>query len=366
MTKLLIVEDSQVDRSILMAIFKQHLPYCQLFFATDAYEAREIIAFESPQVVLLDLNLPRMSGELFLKHLMHNYPLPVIVISRVDENSTNAERRVKALGAIELLTKPTSRRDIARFAKQLCQSLCDLIGVCPVQSYQTEALARTSPILSDGGSIESNSGIKPSIIAIGASTGGPHALEEILKHLDKDCPPVLIAQHFSLQYIEEFADRLNRITQANVLIPKNGQCIESGTIYLAPPEKQMRAVQNGLLLIEDTDETQQYAPSVDVLFNSLVKVQPKNTVAILLTGMGDDGASGMLKLRRAGATTIAQNETSSVIFGMPKRAIELGAAQHVLHLSAIGPVLKRWAAATASTRPLESTTRLSTLLTLGT
>ncbi len=360
MSKLLIVEDNQVDRTVLAAVLSQHLPYCQLFFASDAYEARDLIAYEDPQAVLLDLELPRMSGEQFLTHLMRNYPLPVVVTGRSASNSVVTTRRLHALGAIAVVEKPNSNRDIARFAKLLCKALCDSIGICPVTRFLPPAATNEQSLKNDLAVGIPKSEFVPSLIAIGASTGGPRALEAILPHLTQDCPPVLIAQHIAESFAEDFAQRLNQVSQATVTIATTGKYAQSGHVYLAPPGKQLRLNTSYKLLVEETTDTQCFAPSVDVLFNSLAKAKPETTVAVLLTGMGDDGASGLLHLRRMGATTIAQSESSCAIFGMPKRAIDLGAAQYTLHLSAIGPTLRNWTTASPVAPSIASLLNFST------
>ena len=327
--KLLVIEDSKVDRSIIASIFERNMPYCKLLFAMDPYEARTLVVEESPLAILLDLELPRMGGQEFLRCLMRHYPLPVIVISRMLSQKRSLQSELQRAGVIATIEKPRDYADIDRFSEQLCNTLCDTIGMCPVDSTIHVSLRKNDREFS------------PTLIAIGASTGGPRALEMVLSHLDHDCPPVVIAQHIAPQFACTLADRLDRVLHAKVAIAEHGQRLRAGHIYLAPPSKQLRIVPGQTVAIENSSPDHMYSPSVDVLFSSLVECEPQSTLAVILTGMGEDGALGMLRLRQAGATTIAQDEASSAIFGMPKRAIDLGGVDHVMSLSAIGPALAK-------------------------
>lgn len=325
--KLLVIEDSKVDRSIIASIFERNMPYCKLLFAIDPYEARTLVVEQSPLAILLDLELPRMGGQEFLRCLMRHYPLPVIVVSRLLSQKRSLQSELQRAGVIAAIEKPRDYADIDRFSMQLCNTLCDTIGICPVDPAIHVPLRKESP------------GFIPTLIAIGASTGGPRALELVLSHLDRDCPPVVVAQHIAAQFACTLADRLNRSLHPRVTIAEHGQQLRAGNVYLAPPGKQMRIKAGQIVAIEESCADHIYSPSVDVMFNSLVDCQPHTTLAVILTGMGEDGALGMLRLRQAGATTIAQDEASSAIFGMPKRAIELGGVDHIMSLSAIGPAL---------------------------
>lgn len=325
--KLLVIEDSRVDRSIIASIFERNLPYCELLFAMDPYEARTLVVEQSPLAILLDLALPRLGGQEFLRCLMRHYPLPVIVVSRLLNQKRSLQTELQRAGVIATIEKPRDYTDIDRFSEQLCNVLCDTIGMCPVDVTNHVPLNHSDPAFT------------PKLIAIGASTGGPRALELVLSHLDRDCPPVVIAQHIATQFAFTLTDRLNRVLHPRVTIAEHGQRLRAGHVYLAPPGRQMRIDPGQIVAIESSSTNHLYAPSVDVLFNSLAECQPQSTLAVILTGMGEDGALGMLRLHQAGATTIAQDEASSAIFGMPKRAIELGGIDHVMSLSAIGPAL---------------------------
>lgn len=324
MNKLLIVEDSKIDRNIIASILEQNMPYCELLFATDPYEARDLVVEHSPQAVLLDLELPYMDGQEFLRCLMKHYPLPVIVTSRLLSLKPLLNDELRSLGVTALVEKPTSYADISRFSDQLCSTLCDALLICPIPSQESTSLCQLDTTF------------RPSLIAIGASTGGPKALEVVLAHLDEDCPPVVVAQHLSPQFGRSLAERLDQVLRPKVVLAEQDQLLQPGVVYLAPPGKQMRVAINQSIHIEDTTPSQLYSPSIDVLFSSIVKVQPQSTLAIILTGMGDDGASGMRELHRAGSMTIAQDQSTSAIFGMPKKAIEFGGVDHVMPLPAIG------------------------------
>lgn len=326
-SKLLVIEDSKVDRSIIASIFERNMPYCKLLFAMDPYEARTLVVEQSPLAILLDLELPRMSGQEFLRCLMQHYPLPVIVVSRLLSQKRSLQSELQRAGVIATIEKPRDFADINRFSDQLCNTLFNTIGMCPVDRAIHVPLRKSYPEFS------------LTLIAIGASTGGPRALEMVLSHLDRDSPPVVIAQHIATQFAHTLADRLDRVLHTKVSIAEHGQRLCTGHVYLAPPGKQMRIEPRQTVAIEDGSPEHLYSPSVDVLFNSIVECQPHSTLAVVLTGMGEDGAIGMLRLREAGAITIAQDEASSAIFGMPKRANELGGADHVMSLSAIGPAL---------------------------
>ncbi len=334
---ILVVEDSTVDRAITSSFLTES--GCEVRCVEDAFQAREEIAKEDPALIVLDIELPRMSGGEFLGHLMRHHPLPVIVVTRGNFGDSKKFEKYQSLGAVSTLCKPTSPDDCSRFGTELLQvvQMIQSFKTCshdsPSRRLTKNDVKNTKPVPES----EPNSfTTDPVVVALGASSGGPVALSEIVRHFHAKSPPILIAQHISDRFLTKLVQGLRHLTDMKVNTAEDGERIAWGNIYVAPPEYHMEIDGAGRIKILSTVPTDRFTPSVNVLFNSLARCPNVFVVAALLTGMGTDGADGLLRLRQAGAITIAQSRETCAVFGMPGRAIEIGAAEHVLKLSEIG------------------------------
>lgn len=338
MNHILVVEDSAVDREIISRTLADS--GFRVKCVEDAFQARESIAKEDPLLIVLDIELPRMSGGEFLGHLMRHHPLPVVVVTRGNEQSVGFEK-YQSLGAVSTVSKPNSNADRSRFNAELLRVVdtisCFRTCTKEPKPVGTSRLAPPALNTSTKARVGRSFAANPMVIALGASTGGPVAVGEIVRHFVANSPPVLIAQHISDRFSTSLVQGLRRLTEMEVAIAEHGEQIVWGKVYVAPPEHHMEIDGAGRVKILSTVPTDRFTPSVNVLLNSLARNRHLTVVAALLTGMGSDGADGLLRLRQAGATTIAQSEETCAVFGMPRRAIEINAAGEVLKLSEIGP-----------------------------
>jgi len=332
MIKVLVVDDSPLIRRILTDILCEPDDMEVVGCAADPYQAREMIKQLQPDVLTLDVEMPKMDGISFLKNLMRLRPMPVVMISTLTQKGSPVTLEALEVGAVDFIAKPT-----VNLSEQFNQYAAVL-----QQKVRTAASARVRPCKAS-----INKVIEPSlmanfnvsaILAIGASTGGTEAIKEVLIRMPKNCPPIVITQHIPPVFSSSFALRMDRTCTINVKEAEHGDKLAPGWAFIAPGDKHLSVVKRGSHLICHLDESaaiNRHRPAVDVLFNSLVNIHPKNTVAALLTGMGSDGAKGLLALKHSGAYTIAQDELTSVVWGMPKAAIELGAANDVLPLEKV-------------------------------
>lgn len=332
MIKVLVVDDSPLIRRILTDILCEPDDMEVVGCAADPYQAREMIKQLQPDVLTLDVEMPKMDGISFLKNLMRLRPMPVVMISTLTQKGSPVTLEALEVGAVDFIAKPT-----VNLSEQFNQYAAVL-----QQKVRTAASARVRPCKAS-----TNKVIEPSlmanfnvsaILAIGASTGGTEAIKEVLIRMPKNCPPIVITQHIPPVFSSSFALRMDRTCTINVKEAEHGDKLAPGWAFIAPGDKHLSVVKRGSHLICHLDESaaiNRHRPAVDVLFNSLVNIHPKNTMAALLTGMGNDGAKGLLALKESGAYTIAQDELTSVVWGMPKAAIELGAANDVLPLEKV-------------------------------
>ncbi|MBI2947144.1 MAG: chemotaxis response regulator protein-glutamate methylesterase [Verrucomicrobia bacterium] len=298
--------------------------------AGDPYEARERILELKPDVLTLDVEMPRMDGISFLKILMKHHPVPVVIVSTFTQAGSEKAYEALEAGAVEVLGKPTSSAEARDFAIQL------------LQKVKSAAAARLRPALVNrDASLQEPIDAAPDrrqVILLGASTGGTEALKEVLIRLPKGLPPICIVQHIPAYISKQFASRLNDVCAMEVREAQDHEFLQTGVVLVAPGGYHMalrRTMGSYQVRLEQTAPVNYQRPSVDVLFESAAKCVGRHAIAALLTGMGKDGAAGLLKLRDAGAMTLAQDEESCVVFGMPKAAIELGAARRVLSLDDI-------------------------------
>ncbi|TGK35070.1 chemotaxis response regulator protein-glutamate methylesterase [Leptospira gomenensis] len=341
MIRVFIVDDSAVVRQALTQILNED-PEIDIFgFASDPIFAAEKLASDWPDVFILDVEMPRMDGISFLKKIMSERPTPVIICSSLAEKDSETALLAMKLGAVEIIEKP--KLGVKGFLEESKILFTDAIKAAAKSRFKSYSSERKKI----SHSVVDRNQIKPDfskisttdkLIAIGTSTGGTQALEYILTQLDVHCPGIVIVQHMPEKFTEAFANRLNDICEIQVKEAKNGDRIQVGSAYIAPGNKHMEIYLSGAqfhIRVLDGPLVNRHRPSVDVLFQSVAQVAGKNSKGIIMTGMGSDGANGLLKMRQTGATTIAQDESSCVVFGMPKEAILRGAVDTILPLSKI-------------------------------
>jgi two-component system, chemotaxis family, protein-glutamate methylesterase/glutaminase len=326
----LIVEDSPIMQRLLTALIGAHGNLKVVGVARDPFEAREKIKALSPDVITLDVEMPRMDGITFLEKLMRLRPMPVVMVSSLTESNAAITLRALELGAVDFVTKPKgdNGQDLNKFGTELCEKL--RAAAC---AEIRAAHAMPMPAASTGASFN-----PASVVAIGASTGGTEAIKEILLRLPPNAPPVLIVQHMPEMFTRLFAKRLDDLCALNVTEAAHGERLQSGHAYVAPGNWHLsvaRVAQHLEVRVAQDEPVNRHRPSADVLFHSVAKSVGAHAVGVLLTGMGRDGAEGLGALKRTGAFTIAQDRESSVVFGMPKAAIEAGYVDCVAPVGAL-------------------------------
>lgn len=340
--KVLIVDDSALMRQLLTQILTSDPEIEVVGTAVDPLFAMEKIPVLRPDVLTLDVEMPRMDGLTFLKQLMEKDPLPVVMVSTLTVEGGEITLRALELGAVDFFPKPTLRV-LARRGNELHQI---------IEKVKTAARARLQPQFGPATAppvVTPRSGAPRTeratrIIAIGASTGGTEAIRHVLTSLPEDTPGIVIVQHMPPGFTASFARRLDSLCAINVREAQNGDRVVPGTALIAPGDFQMQLVRSRgeySVHVFAGEPVNRHRPSVDVLFHSVAEQAGPNAVAALLTGMGADGARGMRRMRDAGAYTIAQDEATCVVFGMPREAIAQGGACNVLPLDRIGPELYR-------------------------
>ena len=325
--KVLIVDDSPFMRSLLTKALSSE-PGIQVVGAgKDPYEARDLIIQHRPEVILLDIEMPRMDGLTFLGKLMEHYPVPVIMVSGVAPTHGRVALEAIELGAIDVVAKPNSGGSAAM--RQVGEELAEKIRAATVARRPPPVI----PVVSSAQASFVAAGLDPDrhLVAIGASTGGTDAVKQLLAHAPADFPPTVIVQHMPEGFTKSFAERLNECGPLTVREAEDGDVLGRGQALLGRGGVQMRVYEAGRtwrVSYGETTLTNRHCPSVNVLFDSVAEAAGASAIGILLTGMGDDGATGLLNMRRAGAITATQSERSCVVYGMPKVAVQLGASQH--------------------------------------
>ena len=336
--RVLVVDDSAIVRKLLTEALSEESDIEVVGTAPDPYVARDKILALQPDVLTLDIEMPRMDGVTFLKRLMHYHPMPVIVISSLGVASSRVALDSLEAGAIDVLAKPGGPQSVG----DLRRGLASKIRAAKVARLRVPDLALPGPAVPPARLKFGQPFPASAVIAIGASTGGIEAIEKILFELPENCPGIVITQHIPAVFSRSFANRLNELCTLRVREAEDGDAIEPGLALVAPGNFHMllRKWQKGYRVeIKDGPMVSFQRPAVDVLFHSVAQTAGSNATGAILTGMGSDGASGMLAMKKAGARTIAQDEASCVVFGMPKEAIRHGAVDQVLPLSAIAPAL---------------------------
>lgn len=326
--RVLVVDDSATMRGVVTAILKQDPGIDVVGWAGDAFEARQAIKDLNPDVITLDIEMPNMNGLDFLEKIMRLRPMPVVMVSTLTQQGAEASLRALEIGAFDCIPKPISAAATEAFS-ELPEKVkaARHAKVRPLQ-------ARTAPSASNSAGFQPNG----RIVAMGSSTGGVEALLTIISGFPANCPPTVITQHMPGTFTRSFAERLNRSTQGEVVEAREGSVLEPGKIYLAPGSStHLQVVGTDTLRcrLVDSESVNGHRPSVDVLFSSVAKSAGSRAVGVILSGMGRDGAAGLHAMLHAGAKTLGQDEASSVVYGMPKAAFEIGAVERQLSLSAI-------------------------------
>lgn len=344
--RVLVVDDSAIVRNKLSTELNRYPDIQVVGTAMNPYIARDKIVELNPDVITLDVEMPRMDGITFLKKLMKFYPKPVIIISSLTKKGSEIALEAIQAGAVEVMCKPGGSYSVGSLSEQLAHVIRAANSANLKVKHQINSNVPSYSATSTTGQSKSNkvngqrgAEYHPnSLIAIGASTGGTEALTTVLKTMPADCPPILIVQHMPAHFTEAFANRVNQLCDIEVREAKDGDKVTPGLALIAPGNFHMllkNSLGNLTVVVKDGPKVHHQRPAVDVLFQSIAKSHPKNIAAAILTGMGKDGALGLLKLSELGNKTIAQNEATCVVYGMPKEAVNIGAAQKILPLDQI-------------------------------
>jgi two-component system, chemotaxis family, protein-glutamate methylesterase/glutaminase len=335
--KVLIVDDSSLMRQLLTEILSSDPDLEVIGTAGDPFIAREKIKALRPDVLTLDIEMPRMDGLTFLEKLMRGHPMPVVMISSLTERGAETTLRALSLGAVDYVSKP--KLDVANGTIEQTSEIIAKVKAAARVKVRGVTTPVTGPVELAAGC---NFSATHKVVAVGSSTGGTEALKDLLSPLPADFAGLVMVQHMPEAFTRPFSERLNSLCRIRVQEAKDGDRILPGHALLAPGGHQMEVVRHGMeyaVRVYRGERVNRHLPSVDVLFSSCAKQLGKNAVGVLLTGMGADGAKGMLEMRAAHAFTIAQDEATCVVFGMPREAILLGAVDQVLPLGRIPAAL---------------------------
>lgn len=334
--KVLVVDDSAMVRKVLSTELSKSREIVVVDTAIDPYFARDKIVNLKPDVVLLDIEMPRMDGLTFLKKLLKYYPIRVIVVSSLAEKGGDVALKALEYGALEVIAKPSVAYSVNDMIEQLKEKI---IAVSKIPNWKI-GIKKDDKVIGNISEPRKRSLIMTTnkVIAIGASTGGTEALKEILEKVPVNSPPMLIVQHMPEHFTKSFAKRLNELCKIEVKEAEDRELLSPGKALIAPGNMHMELCRSGAVYYVKLNRgptVYHQRPSVEVLFDSVAKYAGRNAVGVILTGMGRDGASGLLHMKNEGAYTIAQDEKSCVVFGMPKEAIEMEAVSKVVSLNYI-------------------------------
>lgn len=333
--RVLVVDDSAVVREVFSRELARDPAIEVVGAVPDPYVARDEIVRLEPDVVTLDVEMPRMDGLTFLRKLMRHHPMPVIIVSSLTQRGGSLALEALESGAVDVMCKPGTAYSVGDMSIELREKVKAAVNArlrspsaAPAAPPTRLSLAKTTNV----------------VVAIGASTGGTQALQAVLTAMPANAPGIVIVQHMPEHFTRSFAERLNSLCAMNVKEAEDGDTVSPGRVLIAPGNRHMLLVRSGAVYqvtVKDGPLVSRHRPSVDVLFKSVARYAGANAVGSILTGMGSDGAAGLKEMRAAGAETIAQDEASCVVFGMPKEAIKLEAAGHVASLDAMaGKILE--------------------------
>jgi two-component system chemotaxis response regulator CheB len=340
--KVLIVDDSAVVRQVMADVIESDPDLTVLATAADPYIAAQKIAEQLPDVITLDIEMPRMDGLTFLEKLMSQHPIPVVMCSSLTEQGCETALKALACGAVSIITKP--RIGVQDFLEDSKITICDAIKAAAcvnpkritIKGMSEKKL--TADVMLAKGKPSSMMRTTEKIVAIGASTGGTEALRVVLRDLPEDSPGVVVVQHMPEKFTAAFANQLNQECRVVVKEAETDDKIVRGQVLIAPGNRHTMIRRSGAFYsveVKDGPLVSRHRPSVDVLFRSAARYAGPNVIGVIMTGMGDDGAKGLLEMREAKAMTMAQDESTCVVFGMPQEAIKLGGAQKVVKLQQI-------------------------------
>jgi len=346
--RVLIIDDSALVRSLLMEMINREPDLEAIGAAPDPLIAREMIRALSPDVLTLDIEMPKMDGLDFLERLMRLRPIPVVMVSTLTERGADATMRALELGAVDFIAKP--RLGIAAGLGALAHDICEKIRIA-ARVRMRRHISAPVPVVADKPEKPKQAAFSrvstEKLIVIGASTGGTEAIREVLQQLPADSPAVLITQHMPAGFTRSFAARLNGLCRITVSEAVDGERVLPGHAYIAPGDHHLRLAKSGanyMVAIDASPPVNRHRPSVEVLFKSVAALAGPNALGVMLTGMGSDGARAMLEMKHAGSFNIAQDEATSIVFGMPREAIACGAVDEVLPLQKIAPRLREYLA----------------------
>ncbi|MCX5854690.1 MAG: chemotaxis response regulator protein-glutamate methylesterase [Deltaproteobacteria bacterium] len=335
--RVLIVDDSAVVRKIFSEELSKYPDIEIVGTAPDPFVARDKIVALNPDVITLDIEMPRMDGLTFLRKLMKYYPLPAIIVSSLTPRGGKLTLEAMEIGAVDVIAKPGASYTVGNMSSQLADKIRAASRAQIIRKDSDTAAVETTPL-------KALAQTSHKVIAIGASTGGTEALKQVLTRLPANSPGITVVQHMPANFTAAFADRLNSLCQMTVREARDNDSVVPGLALIAPGNFHMILRRSGAryyVEVKTGPMVHHQRPAVDILFKSTAKYAGANAIGVILTGMGADGAEGLLEMKTAGAGTIAQDEQSCVVFGMPKEAIKMGAADKVLPLDRIAPEMMR-------------------------
>jgi len=340
-----VVDDSALIRALLTEIINSQPDMTVVGAAADPFQAREIIRTTNPNVVTLDIEMPRMDGLDFLEKIMRLRPMPVVMVSTLTERGAEVTMRALELGAVDFVAKP--KLGVANGMRDMGSEICDKVRIAAKSRVFRKAVRApapgTPPPVKGTSTFSRHSTEK--MIVIGASTGGTEAIREVLETFPADCPAVVITQHMPPGFTASFAKRLDGCCRIRVAEAKHGERILPGHAYIAPGGQHFAVARSGanyVVELHDTEPVNRHKPSVEVLFKSVARNVGPNAIGVMLTGMGKDGALAMAEMKRAGSYNFAQDEATCVVYGMPREAVAVGAVDQISPIGQIGPqVLER-------------------------
>ncbi|MBF0377588.1 MAG: chemotaxis response regulator protein-glutamate methylesterase [Desulfamplus sp.] len=343
--KVLVVDDSAIVRKVFSQELSKENDIEVVGTAPDPYIARDKIVALKPDVITLDIEMPRMDGITFLKKLMQHYPLPVIIVSSLTPKGSKLALEALSIGALEVISKPSAAYSVGDMSIQLAEKIRAVHGIRVVArkpSKEGDSQAQTQSAIQFNSKALAATTNK--LIAIGASTGGTEAIRRVITRFPRTSPGVLIVQHMPAQFTTTFAERMNSLCEMEVKEAENGDTVSNGKILIAPGNYHMLLKRSGARYYVEVKQgpmVHHQRPAVDVLFKSVARYAGANALGIILTGMGSDGAAGMASMKEAGSINIAQDENSCVVYGMPREAVKLGCVDYIEDIDRISGLALR-------------------------